>query len=64
MWSDVDIPLSRFLLTWKGRLVESKMELNPQRIISLGVSLAGGDKLQPQGDFRLGMHSISAKRLE
>ena len=64
MWSDVDIPLSRFLLTWKGKLVESKMELNPQRIISLGVSLAGGEKLQHEGDFRLGLRSISAKRQE
>ena len=22
VWTDVDIPLDRFLLTWKGRLVE------------------------------------------
>lgn len=63
-WTDVDIPLDRFLLTWKGRLVESKMELSPQRIISLGISLAGGEKLQHHGDFSLGLHSISAKRLE
>ena len=60
----MDIPLDRFLLTWKGRLVESKMELSPQRIISLGISLAGGEKLQHHGDFSLGLHSISAKRLE
>ena len=64
MWTDVDIPLERFLLTWKGRLVESRMELNPQRIISLGVSLAGGEQLQPEGDFRLGLHSVTAKRDE
>jgi len=64
VWTDVDIPLDRFLLTWKGRLVERRMELHPERIISLGVSLAGGEQLQQEGDFRLGLHSITAKRDE
>ena len=44
--------------------LQRRMELNPERIISLGVSLAGGEQLQKEGDFRLGLHSITAKRDE
>lgn len=59
-WMDVEIPLSRFLLTWRGKLVETKVEMNPRRIRSLGISLAGGSELQPDGPFSLGLRSISA----
>jgi len=44
--------------------MQRRMELHPERIISLGVSLAGGEQLQREGDFRLGLHSITAKRDE
>ena len=47
-WSEVEIPLSRFLLTWRGKVVEEVVELNAKRITTLGISLAGGDQLQPQ----------------
>lgn len=56
------IPLDRFLLTWKGQLVEEKTEINAQRVISVGISLAGGDALQPQGNFNLGLEWIKAER--
>ena len=55
----MEIPLSRFLLTWKGKLVEEVVELNAKRITSLGISLAGGDQLQAQVG-RLGV--VSAPR--
>ena len=58
----VAIPLDRFLLTWKGQLVEEKTEINAQRVISVGISLAGGDALQPQGNFNLGLEWIKAER--
>lgn len=64
VWSDVDIPFSRFLLTHKGRLVETKVEINPQRIVSLGIALAGGAKLQAPGRFSLGLEWIKAKSTE
>ncbi|KAK9832142.1 hypothetical protein WJX74_000518 [Apatococcus lobatus] len=54
-WQEVVLPFSRFLLTWKGKLVETKSRMSPQRITSIGIALAGGDALQPQGPFSLGL---------
>ncbi len=56
------IPLRHFLLTWKGQLVEQRTEINAKRVISVGVSLAGGDALQPPGNFNLGLEWIKAER--
>ncbi|DBA75841.1 hypothetical protein WJX77_010736 [Trebouxia sp. C0004] len=61
-WQTVAIPLQHFLLTWKGQLVEQKTEINAKRVISVGVSLAGGDALQPPGNFNLGLEWIKAER--
>ena len=60
-WTDVEIPLDRFLLTWRGKLVETRVEMNPKRVLSLGISLAGGADLQPDGPFRLGLQAILAR---
>jgi NADH dehydrogenase [ubiquinone] 1 alpha subcomplex assembly factor 1 len=62
----VTLPLERFLLTYKGRLVEMRTEMNPYRIISLGISLAGAgaDAAQARGPFRLGIEWIKAKSLD
>ena len=54
----------RFLLTWRGKLVDSEQQLNPQRIVSIGIALAGGDSMRDQGPFKLGLDSITAVRLE
>lgn len=56
------IPVHQFLLTWKGQLVEQKTEINAKRVVSMGISLAGGDLLQPQGNFSLGLEWIKAER--
>ena len=61
-WQTVAIPIPHFLLTWKGQLVEQKTEINAKRIVSVGISLAGGDALQPQGTFNLGLEWIKAER--
>ena len=61
-WESVAIPLHQFLLTWKGQLVEQKTEINAKRIVSMGISLAGGEALQPQGNFNLGLEWIKAER--
>eukprot|EP00884_Botryococcus_braunii_P023156 jgi/Botrbrau1/9524/Bobra.0211s0015.1 len=63
-WEDVDIPFSRFLLTHRGKLVETRVEMNPDRIISLGISLAGGSHLQAPGPFSLGLQWIKGKNTE
>lgn len=34
-WSNVEVPLDRFLLTWRGKLVETRMEMNPRRVGAL-----------------------------
>ena len=60
-WSEVEIPLDRFLLTWRGKLVEQKVEMNRARITGIGISIAGGDHLQEEGEFSLGLKSISVK---
>ena len=59
-WQEVVLPFSRFLLTWKGKLVETKSRMSPQRITSIGIALAGGDALQPQGPFSLGLDWVKA----
>lgn len=60
-WQDVAIPLDRFLLTWRGKVVDTQMEMNPRRILSLGISLAGGSELQPEGPYRLALKEIMAR---
>ena len=61
-WQHVAIPVHQFLLTWKGQLVEQKTEINAKRVVSMGISLAGGEALQPQGNFSLGLEWIKAER--
>ncbi|KAK9803259.1 hypothetical protein WJX72_001399 [[Myrmecia] bisecta] len=63
VWQDVRVPLDRFLLTWKGKLVETEVEMARQRVLSLGISLAGGEDLQPHGPFCLGLENIHAERV-
>lgn len=61
-WQEVVLPLGRFLQTHKGRLIETQSEMNPHRILSLGISLAagpltseGGRQRSAQGPFCLGL---------
>ena len=58
-WQDVSIPLDRFLLTWRGRMVEGDAQLQTARITSLSISVAGGDlDSQPEGPFCLELDCI------
>jgi len=41
-WAAVRVPLSRFLRTWRGKLIGGEAEMNARRVLSLGVSVAGG----------------------
>jgi NADH dehydrogenase [ubiquinone] 1 alpha subcomplex assembly factor 1 len=60
-WCEVEIPLDRFLLTWRGKLVEQEVEMNRARITGIGISIAGGDHLQEEGEFALGLRSVCVK---
>ena len=58
----MELPLKSFLLTWRGKLVEQHQEMNADRIVSLGISLAGGTEMQPPGPYRLLLQNIKARR--
>ena len=60
-WEEVEVPLERFLLTWRGKVIEQAVEMNPGRITGVGVSLAGGDELQPEGPYKLEIEWIAAR---
>jgi NADH dehydrogenase [ubiquinone] 1 alpha subcomplex assembly factor 1 len=60
-WSEVEVPLDRFLLTWRGKFVEQRVEMNPARVTGVGVSLAGGEELQAEGPYSLGVEWIAAR---
>jgi len=59
----VEIPLARFLQTWKGRLVDNEEEMNPGRIVGLGISVAASPQEDEDGTFRLDLDWIRARRL-
>ena len=44
-WQNVQIPFDSFTLTWRGKIVEQEQEMNAGRIMSLGISLAGGNTI-------------------
>jgi|APGre2960657444_1045066.scaffolds.fasta_scaffold04733_4 NADH dehydrogenase [ubiquinone] 1 alpha subcomplex assembly factor 1 len=60
-WADVQIPMARFLKTWRGRVLDGENEMNARRVLSLGISLAGGGALEPPGPYRLGLKHIVAR---
>lgn len=64
---DVTLPLSRFLLTHRGRLVESRVEMNAARVVSLGVGAAAraeGGAAAAHGPFRVAFAWIRAEASE
>lgn len=60
-WKEVEIPLKKFVLTWRGKIVERKIEMNASRISGIGISLAGGENMQEEGPFKLGIDWIAAR---
>ncbi|KAH8934687.1 hypothetical protein BDL97_18G097700 [Sphagnum fallax] len=63
----LQIPLARYLPTWKGKIVESDAEMNAARVTGMGLSLTaeggpeGGE--QGPGPFRLELDWIKALRV-
>lgn len=54
-WVDVRIPLGAFLMTHKGRLVERRMEMPRDRVISVGVSFSALAAPDPDAEARSGV---------
>lgn len=59
-WQEVDVLFDEFVLSWRGRLVEERVQMNTLSVAQMGISVAGGP-LQ-QGRFALDMEWIHALR--
>jgi len=58
-WEDVYIPISAFVLTNNGEIVDTQMDILRERVRSIGISLLGG-KSGMEGPYELGIESIRA----
>jgi len=65
-WSVVRVPLSKYLPTWRGKIIDSDQDLNAARVTGMGLSLTadGGPEgaVQGSGQFRLELDWIKALR--
>lgn len=64
----LQIPLARYLPTWRGNVIDVELEMNPSRVLgmSLSVNAEGGfpgAKSGP-GDFRVEIDWIKALRTQ
>lgn len=65
-WHIAKIPLERYLPTWRGNVIDAKMEMNPARVLGMSISVNAdggvpGAKSGP-GDFRLDIDWVKALR--
>ena len=58
-FTSIEIPLKDFILTWRGRVVDSHVEIGRTKITALGISLLGDD-MQEEGPFCLDVLHIKA----
>lgn len=62
-WADVYVPMRRFLKTWRGRVMEHEHEMRASRVVGLGIAVAGGGEVEPEGPFAIKVASIAGVRL-
>jgi len=62
-WADIIIPMSRFLKTFRGRVLANPYEMNASRVVGMGMAIAGGGGIEPEGPFKLEVASITGLRL-
>lgn len=64
----VQIPLAQYLPTWRGSVIDAKLEMNPSRVVgmSLSVNAEGGvpGARSGPGDFRFELDWIKALRTQ
>jgi len=58
-WEDIMIPLSDFVVTNQGDLVQHQVKMMREKVRTIGVSILGG-KSKVQGRYELGIESIRA----
>lgn len=60
------IPLARYLPTWRGNVIDEELEMNPARVVGMSLSLnaEGGipGAVSGPGDFRVEVDWIKALR--
>eukprot|EP00850_Spirogloea_muscicola_P013706 SM000094S24723 [mRNA] locus=s94:428404:430352:+ [translate_table: standard] len=62
-WYEVKIPLERYLLTWKGKVLDTADEINTRRLCGMGISVAAGQAGSGgPGPFRLELEWIKGLR--
>lgn len=61
-WHTVRLPLDAFLLTWKGRLVDTLETLPDNRVVSVGIAAACEADVAQPGPFALRLAAIGAER--
>ncbi|KAG8683306.1 hypothetical protein FRC08_014361 [Ceratobasidium sp. 394] len=62
-WEDILIPISNFVLTNQGDLVQHQVRMMSEKIRTIGISILGG-KSRTQGRYELGIQSIRAVNKE
>ncbi|CAD5317004.1 unnamed protein product [Arabidopsis thaliana] len=65
-WYTAKVPLTRYLPTWKGNVIDAEMEMNPGHVVgmSLSVNAQGGGFIGAKsgaGDFQVEIDWIKAK---
>jgi hypothetical protein len=55
--------MRRFLKTWRGRVMEHEHEMRASRVVGLGIAVAGGGEVEPEGPFAIKVASIAGVRL-
>ncbi|XP_021902917.1 probable complex I intermediate-associated protein 30 isoform X2 [Carica papaya] len=67
-WYIAKIPLARYLPTWRGNVIDAKLEMNPSRVLgmSLSVNAEGGipGAKSGAGDFKIEIDWIKALRTQ
>lgn len=67
-WYITKIPLAQYLPTWRGNVIDAKLEMNPSRVVgmSLSVNAEGGvpGARSGPGDFRFEIDWIKALRTQ
>ncbi|XP_071721865.1 probable complex I intermediate-associated protein 30 [Rutidosis leptorrhynchoides] len=67
-WYIAKIPVSRYMPTWRGNVIDANLEMNPARVVgmSLSVNAEGGvpGSTSGPGDFKLELDWIKALRTE
>ncbi|PKI43809.1 probable complex I intermediate-associated protein 30 [Punica granatum] len=67
-WYVAKIPLDRYLPTWRGNVIDAKLEMNPSRVLGMSLSVnaeggVSGARTGP-GDFRVEIDWVKALRAQ